>query len=118
MKKIIFTLLLALPLAFISCSDDEDDKPSFSLNGTTWEYYEKVSDEIESKVTMKFAEKTFSYVGYETYGNETYDFDGEGTYTYSHPTVTFTEDGETDTATISGNKMTINNEDKMVYTKK
>ncbi|NDV94043.1 hypothetical protein D0T84_03805 [Dysgonomonas sp. 521] len=114
MKKLLL-LLLVIPFIFGSCSSDDDDNNS--LNGTTWESYEDEGDGYIYKSTLTFYESTYSGYGYEEYNGKKYEFQGTGTYKYNHPNVTFTEDGETYTAKISGNKMIVGEED-IIYTKK
>lgn len=106
----LFLLLLVFPFVFSSCSSDDED----SLNGTTWEAYE-VEGTHTFKCTMKFHKSTFNSSGYEKDSRDEEEFAGSGTYTYDHPNIIFTEDGETYTRIISGKKMTI---DDIVYTRK
>ncbi|MBS5798115.1 MAG: hypothetical protein KH100_15825 [Dysgonomonas mossii] len=112
MKK-LFLLLLVFPFVLGSCSKDDDKQ---SLNGTTWEANEN-EDGYIYKSTVKFYESTYSGSGYEEYNGNKHEFSGTGTYTYDHPDVIFIEDGETYKGKISGNKMTVG-EDNIVYIKK
>ena len=116
MKKILFVLILALPFVFNSCSDDKDGT---TLSGTTWEYYKDFGEGFIIKMTYKFTEKTFSYAGFSQLASEKVELSGSGTYTYNPPTVSFYYgDGEAVTATISGSKMTMDDDSGVVYTKK
>lgn len=117
MKKILFTLILMLPFVFYSCSDEEGITTS-SLDGTIWEYHDNEVEGLEAQFTLKFSKTTFTFTGYEIIFGDREDYSGSGTYEYNHPVVTFTEGGETGQAIISGNKMTMDGEDGIVYTKK
>ena len=110
MKKILTLLLL---LSLIECNNDidENEKELDSLNGTTWVYSEKENGKITFQVTILFAQSSYTYEGFE-YEDE---ISGSGTYVYEKPIVTLTENGETNTCTISGDRMTANNEDAFVY---
>lgn len=112
MKK-LFALLLCVTFVLTSCSKDDDD--STSLDGTTWEAYEKEGD-VEYKSTIRFHKSTFNYEGYETYRGVKDEFKGSGTYTYDHPNIVMTEGGETETVTIKDNKFVLG--DNVIYTKK
>jgi hypothetical protein len=110
MKKLLL-LLLIIPFVFGSCSKDDE-----SLDGTTWEAYEN-EDGYIYKSTVIFSKSTYNESGYEEYNGRRSEFSGTGTYTYDHPNVIFTEDRDTYTGIISGNKMTVG-EDGIVYIKK
>lgn len=113
MKK--YLLLMAfLPLFMVSCSDDDDN--SESLDGTVWESVE-IDTDYEYKSTIKFSKSTYQASGYEIYKGDKDEFSGGGTYVYDHPNIIFTEGGESIHGSISGNKMTVG-EDDIVYTKK
>ena len=109
MKKLLFVLAIALPFIFASCSNDEDDD---TLEGTVWEVSE-TDGRYNFVQTFYFEKTTFRYVMIDqedTNGDGIYDKEdkeeGKGTYTCKDSKVTLTMDGQTITATISGNKMT------------
>ena len=109
MKKLLFVLAIALPFIFASCSNDEDDD---TLEGTVWENSE-TDGRYNFVQTFYFEKSTFRYVMIDqedTNGDGIYDKEdkeeGKGTYTCKDSKVTLTMDGQTITATISGNKMT------------
>lgn len=114
MRKLLTLALLGL--LFTSCSDDDNDN-SGSLNGTTWVYEETIESDLVKK-TVVFNPDTYIYNGIITFpsGENLYS-SSEGTYRYDHPIVYFTEEGEVTSATISGNKMTVNNGSGIVYYK-
>jgi hypothetical protein len=117
MKKIIF-LFSVLLLSFLSCSKDEENE---SLNNTVW-ICTSLFDGYEGVGTLTFYETTFDLL------LEMEDEDGSlanefisGQYTYNHPNIVLTaNDGESETATRSGNKIIFQNEDgvSLVFTKK
>ncbi|MDH6358986.1 hypothetical protein [Parabacteroides sp. PF5-9] len=118
MKKVLFLLFLTLPFIFNSCiTDDDPIVGSSSLNGTTWVYY---GDEegLESELSITFSEETYTFYGYDMVDGEKDEYFGSGSYTYDPPIVTFIEDEDTLTATVSGNKMTTEEEYPMVFVKK
>ena len=77
---------------------------------STWKDYKKVT----------FGEQTYTYEGYEVtlFNNDTIYSHSTGRYTYKHPNVYLTEEGETNTAIISGNSMTTQSENGIVFIKK
>lgn len=113
MKKLLLFLLM-LPLVFGACSKVDEE----SLNGTTWDLYEN-KDGVITNITLSFSETTYYVLGFEEYSGGRYEFSSSGTYTYNHPDVTFTADGDTYKGKISGNKLTVyGDEGSETYTKK
>lgn len=54
MKKILLLLLLALPIMFVSCSDDDDEKNLTSLENTVWE---ETEDGVTTTLTFKSSDR-------------------------------------------------------------
>ncbi len=113
MKKLLLLFVFMLPLVFSGCSSDDD-----SLEGTVWETTDSGED-WDYKATITFSKSTFSVTGYYKYdengdgvftSDEIEPFNEVGTYTYDEPNIIVVWDGEEETGTISGNKMTIGEE--------
>lgn len=108
MKKTLLLFALILPLIFCGCSNDDDDN---SLEGTVWQYSDN-SEGIEESGTLTFSKSTVKLVVIlkgDLDGNgivEEKKQEGTGTYIYDHPNVIIEFDGEKETLTVSGNKMT------------
>lgn len=105
-KTILFLALTVTIILTTSCSSSEDDNNVNTLNGTRWEAYEVDKDiSFEYKSTITFKKESYNIEISETVGGKEIKYSGAGTYTYEHPNITMTEDGETTKATIKGNKM-------------
>ena len=112
MKKIIYLLLLTLPILFVGCSDDDD--VADSLVGTRWEYTANWSIgeyTFSEKVTLYFKTETSCEVSWDSeYAPEENSTSTIG-YSYSKPTVRFyeyDEDGKVSDqfdATVKGDEM-------------
>ena len=105
MKKTILFLASVITLTLATSCSSDDDKDN-TLNGTTWINHEKEKD-FEFKVTMTFRKTTYDYKGFERVKNNIDEFEGSGTYTYDHPNVFMTEDGELSSGKINGNTMIV-----------
>lgn len=79
MKKIILVLLLALPIAIISCSNDDDPKHPENIISTQW-----------STPIPNIGECTISFTDASNFTVNVLGGDIPGTYTYTPPTVTAT----------------------------
>lgn len=129
MKKFIFAALLALPLAFISCSKDDDDKAPDSIANTSWSYTETEEDEDGttsiSVMTYTFTTDSVKLVMNASYGGFSMDIDlYSSTYSYKKPTVTLYNylgaDGVTATGTVKDNQLIFTGSDNtsLIFTKK
>lgn len=98
----VFLLLLIIPFFSLGCSSDYEE----SLDGTIWMSVEK-SGYFSFRSTAIFSKTTYTYSGYDQRHSysEKEEFFGSGTYVYDHPNIVFTENGESSTCLISGNKM-------------
>ena len=114
MKK-LFTLIF-LCFLFVACSSDDDNK---SLNGTIWVHEHEESTWKDYK-KLTFGESTYSYEGYELTlsTNDTTYSSSNGSYIYNHPNVFLREKGDTLALIISGNTMTSQINNEIVYIKK
>ena len=113
MKKFFYFLLIALPILFVGCSDDDDKTDS--LVGTQWEYTE--TDVVGGttyldKIVLSFkTENTCeAKVEYSRDGEIYHSSTNVLTYSYKAPIVSFIsyENGEIDEefdGTIKGNEM-------------
>lgn len=99
MKKYLLLLLMALPLCFTSCSDDDDEVSKTSLEGTTWTMPE---NDIFYKSQLVFDKTTVQLLTYTEDGIEK----ESGSYTYDYPVVKIKIDGLSETLSVSGNEMT------------
>lgn len=105
-KVLVPAVILCMTMFIAGCGDDEDDNksPTGPSNNSsvvgTWE-----SDEDALMVaTLTFsANNTFVLTMSDGETDDTYD----GTYTVNGNTVTLSIDGESTTATVSGNKMNL-----------
>lgn len=114
--KNLFLLLLIVPLVFISCSKDDDDKNT--LDGTVWVYSgEENGIKVHERI-ITFHRNELSFEGFELNGNRRDEFSGSGTYTYEPPLVIMVLKGETTEAIISGNEMAIQGGGYFVFIKK
>lgn len=96
MKKFLFMLAFVLPMFFVSCSKDEDDKKNETLDMVlgTWEIIEVdlgdgkgYQDWLVTKTTATF-NKDGSYSAKGFFGN------GTGTYELAGKTITCYIEGE------------------------
>lgn len=121
MKNILYYLLLMLPIIFSACSHDDADElfRNNSLNGTTWE---ASGDEgwFKFKKILKFHESTYDLSGYENINGYISEISFTASYRYKHPYVYLYEPNlnEEDVAIISGNKLSFEDDDDIVYIKK
>ena len=100
-----------LPM-MLACSSS-DDEPNSSLVGTVWECYEKWND-IEGSRIISFKTKTSCHVKVweKVDGFDDYTSEAVGTYEYEDDLVIITwQDGYVESGVISGNKMTLTDED-------
>lgn len=114
MKKL---LLLLLILPFFAACNSNDENQSDSLDGTTWVFSEMNGNEIAYESTLRFQQEEYIYLGFEMIGSDKQEFSGSGTYTYNAPTLTMIQGDQIITATIDGNRMTIEGKDDVVYIK-
>ncbi|MDR0419462.1 MAG: hypothetical protein LBH34_04545 [Prevotellaceae bacterium] len=77
MKKIIFALMLSLPIVFISCSNDDDPKFPESIINTEW-----------STTIPGAGECTISFTDASNFTVNVAGGSIPGTYTYTPPTIT------------------------------
>lgn len=121
MKKNLLVFTAILLVAFTGCNKDDEEKAVATLEGTTWEYFEKDSM-FEGKTTTQFGNGTFTYSGYEIMNEgDTANFSGTGFYTYIPPVVTIYEKEEIGAAVIAGDSMSIMQKegaDPFVYIRK
>lgn len=108
--KLIAVMALFCAVLFTGCKKDDENYP---LNGTTWFSTETTTvgstiyveentiDFSTTTMQVTVVEKTIKNVQTSTTTNG-----GSGTYTYEHPKVTMTANGETISGTINGNKLT------------
>lgn len=104
MNKLL--LLLTCLVMFTGCKKENDENGLYPLNGTTWESKITYSPTYSEINTILFHETTCDITVVEIENGEIISNGGTGTYTYKHPTVTMTSNGETIVGTISGNTMT------------
>jgi hypothetical protein len=111
-KKAFLTGILGIALVFATlmvvwCKDEEDENP---FKGTWKATMEEHGVSITMAVT--FSDDTWTMKSEETE-------QGSGSYTYSGNTATLTSEGQegTATATIDGNKLTIDKMSGVVFTK-
>jgi len=102
----------------ISCQKEEKNIEILdTLNGTVWGYtsYLNATDTLYNH-TLVFTESTFTWTVKDYYYSETNI--SKGTYTYSYPNVKLLfSDGSYNDAVISGNKMSIDGNEGMDFTK-
>ena len=109
MKKVF--LLTALIIVLGACKKENGIE---SLSGTIWEYVENDGN-YKSERAIAFQKTTYA-ASYKEWVNKNGQYElseskeGAGTYTYEHPIVMFSENGNSFSATISGSKMIINGE--------
>ncbi len=118
MKKFLFLLAAVACLGFTACSKDEDDKGSDKKGNIvgTWVYSEMEDyPDYYFVWAMMFTENgQFADIGVESVNGTEYEEEFYGTYTYSgKKLVLYYEDGDVweVKATISGNRLTISDED-------
>ena len=102
MKKFLL-LIMALPLAFSSCSKDDEQSKRIELDGTVWlaKSMDTNGDGISTpEMKLTFGGTTFSL---ESFGTEKGTEIVEGTYRYEYPLIWLTANGETKQCTISDN---------------
>ena len=110
MKKL--TLLFALVITlftFTGCEKDDEIK----LSGTKW--VATISEgEISISATLNFKDsKNVDVISSYASVSQTYS----GTYTYAHPTIEITVDGETEEFTVVDSKhITVTDEDGVTIT--
>lgn len=118
-KKLLF-IMLASVLVFSGCKKDEKAEKEITLNGTTWEASEKLSDTETASSTLKFSVTTFEAVTVFVTDGEPKTYTGSGTYEYKYPNLTM-NDGERDlNGTVDEKTLTIKDDKgkSMVYTKR
>jgi hypothetical protein len=113
MKKLsfLFVAVLALGISFVSCSKDDDNETSIEGKWTETNYSystdggKTFKNEVAqnepgcSKDYIEFASgNIFNSVSYET--NKCVEYKTKGTWSKNGSTITVTNDGEPDTATI------------------
>lgn len=105
-NKSLFTLILALTMVFsFSCEEKAETPDASSLVGTVWAgtWYEQGDEEPWTVTVSVLTSSTGTYLM-----ESVSDIDpGTFTYTYTPPKVVFTAEGESMTATISGNTLTV-----------
>ncbi len=105
MKKIIYILILILPIAFTGCCIEND------LEGTIWEgYYEELNNRYKEVHTLYFFGETYRYV--ETiYYHDKYGFlqieeiEETGAYIYDYPDIILLRNSGDEYISMSGNKI-------------
>lgn len=112
MKKLrVLVLLMAVGMAFVSCEKDDDSASSVSGNKYESTYAKMVMTgtlnltvELKSKAELEENEM-YSIIEFKADGKFYVDSDLEGTWTQSGSTVSVVSDGETVTASVSGDKV-------------
>lgn len=121
MKKFFLALAAIAAIAFVGCSDDDDNK-SDGLAGTSWTYTESYSLETITE-TLQFQSGgvvIWSGKFTDSYGTENYS--DIGSYIYEEPNVTIRividEDYGTEvyTGNVEGNTLRLHDEDGDSYT--
>jgi len=105
MKKLLLMLLL-FPLAFVSCSDDDDGKKNYTADDLlgNWEILSVKADKVEtssSELTQLI--RTSLNDGFSAYAGYVYTYSEDGKYEVRNATGTFIEDGN---FSVSGNRYT------------
>lgn len=111
MKKFLFLLLAIAGIAFVGCSDDDENNAQNKLlEGTRWVYQESESDYLWQE-TLEFKGGSKCVYSYLEKEGATITDQGEasGTYSYTPPVVTVkvSMDGETEVKdlTVDGDQM-------------